>query len=218
MMRHKLSWWLSLSSASRRSSGVRSESWIFLLKQLSERGCPRKRWENDDYNDDRMLIMMISHTILFCPSNCLSMSTNDDNDEQNYNSTTCIFNDDFPRNEITKITTTTFFTWKRRLNVVSGALESHGDRPKDMFSCCLFELEVNIMSYYHHDAVYHSYHHEHHHKPVFQVPAWIQSSSRHAEVAPASTKVRNCNYKINKIQQVQKWGIAITKLTKSYKY
>ena len=97
-------------------------------------GANGKDGKNDDYNDDCMLIMMISHTILFCPSNCLSMSTNDDNDEQNYNSTTCIFNDDFPRNEITKITTTTFFTWKRRLNVASEALESHVDPPKDMFT------------------------------------------------------------------------------------
>ena len=110
-----------------------------------------------------------------------------------------------------KKTTTLILTWKRTPNVASGALESHVGPPKDMLTCCLFELEVNIISYYHHDAGYHSHHHEYHHKPVIQVPAWIQSSSRHAEVAPASTKVRNCNYKINKIQQLQKWGIAITK-------
>ena len=70
-----------------------------------------------------------------------------------------------------KIAATTIFTWRRTLNVASGAQESHVGPPKDMLTCCLFELEVNIISYYHHDAGYHSHHHEHHHKPAFQVPA-----------------------------------------------
>ena len=112
------------------------------------------------------------------------------------------FTDDFPRNWITKKQPPLLSLPGRGRWMLSQEPWSH--MSIHLQTCFL----VNIISYYHHDAGYH-------HKPVFQVPAWIQSSSRHAEVAPVSSKVRNCNYKINKILRVQKWEITIPHLAKS---